>query len=135
LAALVPAEVLALHAVIVEAATDTKKVSGKAVTTITDPGTLKAMFWVGIGLSALLFVTGRLIAKTGKWEGWDWVRMLIPPLAFVMWTILQKATAWDALSPNSPSEGGRLLIGAAGAIVLGLAAAGLGVKLDKSPPS
>src|SRR3954447_10365144 len=41
LAALVPAEVLLIHGLVLEATTDTKKVGGKAVTTITDPQTLK----------------------------------------------------------------------------------------------
>jgi hypothetical protein len=132
LAALVPAEVLALHAFIVEIATKTTKVDGEAVTTITDPTTLKAMFWVGIGLSALLYTVGRLMSSGGSWQGWDWARLLIPPAGFVLWTIVQKTTAWDALSPDSLSEGSRALIGATGAIVLGLAAAGLGVKLNKA---
>jgi hypothetical protein len=135
LAALVPAEVLALHAFIVEISTDTVKVKGKAVTTITDPSTLEAMFYVGIGLSVLLFAAGRISIAKITWEPLDWVRMLIPAAAFVGWTIVQKSTAWDAVSPDSLSDGTRALIGAAGAIVLGLLAAGLGTKLDRSAPT
>jgi hypothetical protein len=135
LAALFPAEVLALHALMIEATTETKKVAGKAVTTITDPGALKATFIVCIGLSILLFVVGRLMDKKGKWNNWDYLRACLPAVAFVLWTIIQKSTAWDAVSPDSLTEGMRALIGAAGAIVLGSLAAALGVKLDKAEPS
>jgi hypothetical protein len=131
LAALVPAEVLALHAFMLEATTETNKVRGKAVTTITDPDTLQATFWVCIGLAVLLFVVGRLVSMKRNWEKSDFARAALPAAAFVLWAILQKSTAWDAVSPDSLSEGMRALIGAAGAIVLGLAAAGLGIKLDR----
>ena len=134
LAAIVPAEVLGLHAFIVELATETKKVDGKAVTTITDPGTLQVTFVVCIILSIVLFVAGRLTANKGKWEKWDYVRALIPAVAFVLWAILQKSTAWDAVSPDFLTEGMRALIGAAGAVGLGIIATALGVKLDKSDP-
>lgn len=130
LAALVPAEVLAFHAFMLDATTETKKVGGKAVTTITDPGTLKVAFWVCIALSILLFAAGRLTQKKGEWERSDYLRALIPAAAFVLWVIVQKSTAWDAVSPDSLSEGMRALIGAAGAIVLGTLAAALGTKLD-----
>jgi hypothetical protein len=135
LTALVPAEVLALHAFMVEATTNTKKIHGKAVTTVTDAGALEATFWVCIGLSVLLFVTSRLIAAKGRWRGWDYARALVPPIAFVLWTIVQKSTAWDAVSPDSLTEATRALIGASGAVVLGVAAAALGIQLNKSEPS
>ncbi|MBA3264240.1 MAG: hypothetical protein H0T69_17585 [Thermoleophilaceae bacterium] len=135
LAALVPAEVLVLHAFMVEATTETKKVAGKAVTTIKDAGALEATFWVCIGLAAFLFLVGRIASKKGPLEKSDALRALIPAAAFVGWVIIQKSTAWDAVSPDSLSEGARALIGAAGAIVLGVFAAALGVKLDKQDPS
>jgi len=133
LAALVPAEVLGIHAFMLEATTETKKVSGKAVTTITDPGALKATFGFRIALSILLFVAGRLRQKKGDWEKSDYLRALIPAGAFVLWVIVQKSTAWDAVSPDSLSEGMRALVGAAGAIVLGIIATALGTKLDNQP--
>lgn len=129
LAALVPAEVLVLHAFMVELTTSTKKAGGVAVTTIDDAATLKATFWVCIALSIVFFVA----ARRGAWKKLDVVRAVIPAAAFVLWTVVQKSTAWDAVSPDSLSEGGRALIGAAGALVLGLLAARLGVQLDKSP--
>jgi hypothetical protein len=135
LAALVPAEVLAFHAFMVEESTDTKKVGGKAITTITDAGALKATFFVCIGLSIALFLFGRLGSSDPNkgWKPSDYLRLAIPPLAFVLWTIVQKSTAWDAVAPDKLSEAYRALIGGAGAVVLGGAAALLGIKAHSSP--
>jgi hypothetical protein len=103
------------------------------VTTITDPSTLKATFWVCIALAVFLFVVARSLTKKEKWEKSDYVRMLVPAGAFILWTILQKSTAWDAISPDSLTEGARALIGAGGAVALGAIATLLGIKLDKAP--
>ena len=133
LAALVPAEVLALHAFMVQiATTTTKDETGQAVTTITDPSALKATFWVCVGLSVLLYITGRALtgSPAKRWTGWDLVRALIPSAAFVLWTIIQKSTAFDAIWPNELSEGSRALIGAAGAVTLGALAAVLAKRSD-----
>ena len=136
MAALVPAEVLLIHGLIVESATETVKgPEGRSITTITEPGWLEAMFWGGIVLSGVMFLVGRLAAKKGKFGGWDWLRMLVPPVAFVLWTILQKTTAFDGAFPDALSETGRLFIGLFGAVLLGLAAAGLGVKANKAESS
>jgi hypothetical protein len=135
LAALVPAEVLALHAFMVEVTTDTKKVGDRAVTTITDPGALEATFWVCIVIATLLFAVGRAVAKPERWRGLDFARAAVPPAAFVLWCILQKSTAWDAISPDTLTEGTRTLIGASGAIVLGALVAWMGALLDGSEPN
>ncbi len=74
LAALVPAEVLTLHALILSVTT---KVQDSA-TTITAPETLS---WAFLGLlivSMGLYVAPRLLAK--KWDTLDWFRMAIPLL-------------------------------------------------------
>ena len=132
LAALVPAEVLALHAFMVEVTTDTKKIGGRSVTAITDPGALKATFWVCIAIAILLFAFGRAGTRPDRWRGLDFARAVVPAVAFVLWCILQKSTAWDAISPDTLSEGTRALIGAAGAIVVGAFAAWMGVIQDSA---
>ena len=105
LAALVPAEVLAFHAFMVELTTKTTKKNGIAVTTITDRGTLEATFWVCIVLSMLLFLFTRLSgAGAAGWQRWDVARILVPPASFVLWTVVQKSTAFDAVSPDSLTE-------------------------------
>jgi hypothetical protein len=125
-AALVPAEVLALHAVILSATTRTA--DGK--TEIIAQGTL---FWAFVGLVLLaigLYVGYRLLAK--KWDRWDLLRMLIPPLAFVGWTMLQRATAFDAVFP-SLSDAPRTVLALFLSVILGVLAAALAYKADQKP--
>jgi len=126
LAALVPAEVLAAHATIISFTTST--VDG--TTRITAPGTLKGVFIALVVVSAGLY----WLAHRGQWDRWDWGRVVIPPLAFVGWTMLQKPTAFDAVAPNLP-EAPRFAIAVIGAIVLAAAAAALSDRADRQPPS
>jgi hypothetical protein len=132
LAALVPAEVLTAHAAILTFTTDTvTNAAGKATVTITQPDTLFWVFWALILVSMALYVAGRLM--TSAWDNlWDWPRMVIPPLAFVGWTMLQKATAFDAVAPGF-SQAGRSATAIIGAILLGLLASGLAYKADQKP--
>ena len=94
-AALVPAEVLALHGVIL---TLTTKIgsdnAGNQTTVIQEPRVLFWSFFGLLGLSIVLYMAGRVREKM------DWMdifRALIPPSAFIAWTMLQRATAFDAL--------------------------------------
>jgi hypothetical protein len=134
LAALVPAEVLTAHAAILTFTTDTVPATDPSrpgsVITITEPATLVGVFWALIAVSMALYVAGRLMAST--WDRWDWLRVLIPPLAFIGWTMLQKATAFDAVAPGF-SQAGRSATAIIGAIVLGLLAAALAYKADQKP--
>lgn len=98
LAALVPAEVLGLHAAVLSLTTTTvQNANGEAVTTITDPMTLKWAFGVLLLFSIALYFIGH---QRQNWDGWDFARAAIPPLAFIGWTMAQKATAFDALFPS-----------------------------------
>jgi hypothetical protein len=135
-AALVPAEILTLHAVILtfttETATQTAEATGKAVavTTITEPTTLFWAFWGLVATSVLLYAVPHLLAlkkSQQKWELADWFRMLIPPLAFVVWTMLQRSTAFDAVLPGL-TEAPRTLIALFAAVFLILGATGLSYK-------
>jgi len=126
-AALVPAEVLTLHALILPVTTRTVN----AATEITHPGTLSWAFLGLLLLSVVLYVAPRLVA--GKWDRLDYLRTAIPPLAFVGWTMLQRATAFDAVFPNlaeAPRTVGALFLG----VVLGLVAAALAYKADQKKP-
>ena len=91
LAALVPAEVLAAHGVLLSLATKQEIQGEQSITTITDPGLLRVIFFSLIALSIVLYVASRLLAK--HWDRLDYARMLIPALAFIGWTMLQKSTA------------------------------------------
>jgi hypothetical protein len=132
LAALVPAEVLALHNVILAVTTKTtKNENGKSITVITEPRTL---FWAFFGLlllSIVLYVLPRLRSQE-KWEPLDFLRAAIPPLAFVAWTMLQRATAFDAVWPQL-ADAPRTTIALFAAVLLGLLATTLADKADQKP--
>lgn len=129
LAALVPAEVLSVHAALLTFTTGTEAgADGKAVVTITEPRTLAWAFWALLVLSVVIYV-----AAPGKMRRWDWARALVAPLAFVGWTMLQKATAFDAVWPELAAAP-RNAIAVIGAVVLGLVASNLADKADALPP-
>jgi hypothetical protein len=130
-AALVPAEVLGLHAAIISFTTKTEP--GTLVTEITAPRALSFAFWGLIVLSVLLYVFGH-IGSSRKWDRLDWLRLLIPPIAFVCWTLLQKTTAFDAQFSQFQGPG-RFILGLFVAVVLGLCASILATKANEEKPS
>jgi hypothetical protein len=146
-AALVPAEVLTLHALIISVTTEIPKVA-KASTDVAASAvsaasaaaarilpdamqTLQYSFWGLVAASAALYAAPRLMG--GKWDNYDWLRVLIAPLAFVGWTMLQRTTAFDAAFPalqQAPRTVIALFLGAA----LGAITAGLALQADKKTP-
>ncbi|HLY68741.1 MAG TPA: hypothetical protein VKR53_03360 [Puia sp.] len=128
-AALVPAEVLSLHALIISYTTTT---TADKRTTITDAGSpaLHMAFYGLIVISIILYVSARI--KGGQWDSWDYCRALIPPLAFVGWTMLQRSTAfdavWPALSVEQRTTAALLL-----SVLLAGAASALAFQVDKKP--
>jgi hypothetical protein len=142
-AALVPAEVLAFHVFALQLTTKTIESVGKGqiagkvdekvttakgenVAVITDPKALKYVFIALVIGAAALYAIGHW----STWEKADWFRMAIPPAAFVVWTMLQKATAFDAVAPGL-ADTPRALIAAGAAVVLGIAARELAFTADK----
>lgn len=143
LAALVPAEVLAVHATVLSIVATS---SSQGQTRITDVTTAKWAFWLLLGLSVVLFVLGRggAAAVLGnqdaggrtaqpRWEWQDAVRLLIPPMAFVGWTMLEPVSAWNAVAPHV-SAGMRVLIAAVGAVALAAITKALTTHADKKSP-
>jgi hypothetical protein len=130
LAALVPAEVLAVHGILLATMTTTVQAqNGDPITTITNSATLAFVFYTLVGLAMLLYVGARIMAK--KWDQLDYARMCIPGLAFVGWTMLQKTTAFDAAWPKvTPAT--RTAVALIGAVVLGLVASMLAYQADKA---
>jgi len=129
LAALVPAEVLALHALFLEETTTTTD-SG---TVITDPTTLQYGFYLMAVFSALFYVVPKLFKK--QWAGKiDYLRTAIPLFAFIAWTMIQKMTAFDAFWPSLP-EGPRFLFGCSLAVLLMLFAGSAAKKADQHDPT
>jgi hypothetical protein len=124
-AALVPTEVLTLHALILSVTTTT----AAEVTTITDATTLRWAFAGLILLSIVLYVVPRF----KNWVLLDYIRVAIPPLAFVGWTMLQRSTAFDAIAP-SLTDASRTVAGLFLAAVLGVVAVTLARKADETTP-
>lgn len=101
LAALLPAEAIALHAALVPLflKTGDPKSDDSSVTITTtvsqgDVGFAAGVYVFILLLTVLLYV----IARRGHaWQGVDYVRMLIPPAAFTAWTMLQRNTLFDAV--------------------------------------
>jgi hypothetical protein len=134
LAALVPAEVLALHAIILSFCTKTNN----GATEISEPSTLKWAFWVLLVLATLLFIAGRWQAKAPGVKSpallTTLIQAVIPAAAFVAWTMLLKVSAFDAVA-SGLAVGARDTIAVIAAVVLGVIAALLGYKLDKAAPN
>ena len=129
-------EVLALHAVMVTFATT---VTDKQTTI--DEGAVVPFFWAFVALLVLSIALYALPRITGgMWDRrLDWIRSLIPPLAFLGWTMLQRATAYDAAVAyfNLPNDKyWRLFIAVILAAVLSFLASSLAYKADqKQPPA
>lgn len=143
LAALVPAEVLAIHAIIISAVTT----SDGGQTKITEPGTLRLAFWLLVGLSVVLFLLGRrpaptpadvrqqLGAQVPRWQRLEWqdvIRAGIAPLALTGWTMLEPTSVWNAVD-SGMSGGTRMLIALVGAVFLAALTKALASHSDNKP--
>jgi hypothetical protein len=125
-AALVPAEVLALHAFALTYVTGTGKGSnGKDITTITKPDTLKWTFIALCVLSVIIYVAGHV----NSWDKLDYGRMLIPPAAFTAWVMLQTTSAWTVID-HDMSDATRAIAAAILAALLAVIATALAYKAD-----
>jgi hypothetical protein len=128
-AALVPAEVLAAQAVLIGFVTeqrDDPSLSPDPVTVITDHAQAKALFWILLATAFLLYV----LANVKNWRGADWLRMLIPPAAFFLWSLLQPGAAFQAVADWSTFA--RYTVGVVGAILLAPFARALAYRADQA---
>lgn len=144
-AALVPAEILAANAALLPLMTSTQDEKGSVIT-ITEPGTLKLVFWLSIVSCVGLYVIGQLTRakkeraketatdETAKWGYANSIRMLIPAGAYVGWTMLQKATAFDAIAPGM-SQALRFTLAVFGGIALAAIAKLLSDQADEQNPA
>jgi hypothetical protein len=93
------------------------------VTTITHPGTLGLTFYALLPLSIALYVlSGPPLEKLR-----DRLRIPIPALAFITWTMLQKPSAIDVVWP-SLEETTRFAVAVMAALFLAAAAKALAKK-------
>lgn len=89
LSAMVPAEVLAVHSVVLNFLYDKSTGFGSHA-----PAKLELLFWALMAISCALFVAPRLSGGI-KWQKGDWLRALIPPTAFWGWSVLQPISLLD----------------------------------------
>jgi hypothetical protein len=131
LAALVPAEALALYAgVVIPNVTRAVPVTGKTGAVISDPALLG---WSCAGLmvlSAGLYIAGRMKERHDL-SPWDIPRALIPMVAFTGWMLVQNPGVFDVWWHGS-SMAGRVVIAAFAATVLGVLAKALGYQADQA---
>jgi hypothetical protein len=135
-AALVPAEVLVAAAIFTAAFTNTTTTTsgdGQATLIITDRSSLKIAFYGLTLLALLLYVAGHVGKNAKHWDGWDFARMLVPPLAFIGWTMAVRPSPLSDAA-FALSDGHKLLIIVFGGVLLGIAAARLGVTADTRDP-
>jgi hypothetical protein len=133
-AALVPVEVLAAHAALMGAVSQSSNPAddGPVQVIITDE-TWATRFWVALLVVAIALYAIPHVAKHG-WDRWDVIRALIPAAAFAAWTILQKSTLFDAVTDWDNLQ--RIGIGtflALGAVIASKTLAD--TAQEKTPPS
>ncbi len=110
IAALVPAEALAIHATVLGTMTESVPVVGKPgeMALRIKPeniGDLETLFYVLLVLSATFYALGHIrdlgpLKSLRKWDLMDWLRAAIPPLAFIAWSMGLKVGAFDAAFPG-----------------------------------
>jgi hypothetical protein len=127
--ALVPAEVLALHALAMTYGTTTTQEGEEAVTVLTDP---TGMRWAFVAMAVLAMVLYLVGVKRFAWT--DAARGLIASAAFVLWTMIQPSTAFDALGFEI-SGFVRIMIAVFGAVVLGILVNALATSADAAQPA
>jgi hypothetical protein len=115
LAALIPAEVLALHALLMTGVANQKTTQTTITVTLTQKHQMKVAFLILILLSVLMYFFSHY---STNWDRLDFLRMLIPPASFVAWCLIQRTSVWDAIKPGM-DFGWRQFIGAVAAVALG----------------
>lgn len=124
IAALVPSEVLVVYGAVLASAVN-KADDGS--TTVTNPDLLKWSIPVLAIVSLILYA----IARTGSWGRKDAGRIIIPPLAFIAWTLLTTTSGLPLFKAFSwISEGVEFLVGGVIAILL----LSLAVRLTPTRP-
>lgn len=128
LAALIPAEALGLHALLMAFVAKTSTdADGNPLVTISDHAAVRDMFWVLAVLAGFIFLvsTGALTSIA------NWFRAVLVALAFVCWTMIQKGTAFDALGWTFNPEWLRTMVPAIAAVAIGLFVNAAATSADK----
>jgi hypothetical protein len=138
LVAIIPGEVLILHAVVMERWSKKADGSGGSVIEITgDDSTMRLAFVLLCAVSALLYWVGhrrtRAKGEAMSWDPLDAGRALVPPAAFVLWAMLQPTSVLDGAWPSLDADL-RWVTALFGAVALGIVASSLAGKADAQTP-
>ncbi|MEL6706432.1 MAG: hypothetical protein AAFP15_19365 [Bacteroidota bacterium] len=142
--ALLPSEVIVLHSAFMAYATRQETDGSDSVPgaetisiLIVEPRPLAFAFVFLLVASLLLYVVGRI--QTGQWV-WskDLLRMLIPPIAFTAWCLLEPVTAIDGLLnvlewTEDVTEAWRSVVGLSTAVIVSMAATALAYQAPDAP--
>jgi hypothetical protein len=147
-AALVPAEILAVNVALLQKLSDSStSKTGDPVTKVPNPSDLRLVFWLSIVVSVFLYLIGEWTRarteaeKVGKsvtggrkpWKEWSWLRAFVPAAAYVVWAMLEQPSAFDGVA-NDLAEGTRLVIAVFAALVLAGLAKLLSDQADDAEP-
>ena len=105
----------------------TEGTGSSAVTAFTYPGEMQAVYAALMVLTYVLFLTGAESTKRHQW-----LRAFIPVTAFVLWTMMQPSSAFDALGINL-SGFARTMIAVIGAVAVGTLAGLLASRAQQAP--
>jgi hypothetical protein len=143
LAALIPAEVVAAHAFIISQTVETKdadveattaKVNLQEVTDIENTTALQVAF-VGLVIACPIIYAAAKAGSKAPWNRWDILRISIPTLAFVAWTMLTEPSVFDGFDQSKIGDKTQIVIGVLAALILGaLAKLGQQKADDEAPP-
>jgi hypothetical protein len=129
-AALVPAEVLAINAVLLDTVTETRRgADGALALAVTNVDDAKTLFVAMLALAAVIYLLGHV----GRFDKWDPLRTLIPLGAFFCWTALANPAVFAAVLDWSDFT--RMLVALVGAAVLAVVATLLSYRADDAEPS
>lgn len=100
--AVVPAEALIVQAVILEACDSTGRNDlGQVTVTLIHPWAAVIGLLALLAASIALYVASRTLAAGGRrWHGPDFLRVLIPPMALLVWTVGMPGSLMDAVWPD-----------------------------------
>jgi hypothetical protein len=85
-------------------------------------------------IAMMVLAVGLYLVATRTFRGWrTWVRAAVPAVAFVIWTMLQPSTAFDAF-PFGFTSFSRTMIAVFGAILLGTLVTVMASKADNETP-
>ena len=82
--------------------------------------------------AAVLQQSGTSVPRWQHLEWQDLIRVAIPPAAFVGWTMLEPASAWNVVVPDM-STGTRTLIALVGAVLLAAVTKAMASHSDNKP--